>query len=67
MNSLSVNVDSIKAHVIQSKSETMIHILVKTIRYGILVCVIVSVVRHVKLTNIWTLKIAPAKNVSLVN
>ena len=40
----------------------MIGVLVKRLMCGILVRVIASVIRHVKLTNIWILKTDPVKN-----
>ena len=45
----------------------IIGVLVKRIIHGILASTIVRVIMHVKLINIWILKIALAKNVYLVN
>ena len=77
MNSAIVNVDWMKVYVIQiinrimmnvgvSVKNEMIGILAKIIISRILVHVITSVIRHVKLINIKTLKIIHAKNVYLM-
>ena len=63
MNCVRVNVDLMKVYVIQGKNEVMMNVdvsvksymvdvLVKMIICGILVFVIVSVIKDVKLTNI---------------
>ena len=59
--------NGIMMNVSVSVKNYMIGVFVKSAICGFLACVIVSVIRHVKLMTIQILKVAQAKKVSLVD